>query len=151
MFSFADCFTATFPLTLGRYRQRAVWPTGIEDGWGEAKSWVLRLGEGLRGVSETGLGNQGLTACSSEDREGKGTYPVGFWRSVDASKGGGKGCRLEGQISSGMEVHMTRETQEWGSQEGEEYGRKGLSSGTCWWPLMVAFQRESGHKVSFHP
>lgn len=31
---------------------------------------------------------------------------MGFWRSVDAT-GDGKGCRLEGQISSGMEVPLT--------------------------------------------
>lgn len=54
-----------------------------------------------------GWGSRGLTTCSSEDREGKGTSLVGFWRSVDAIMGGGKGCRLEGQISTRMEVLMT--------------------------------------------
>ena len=66
------------------------------------------------------------STCSSKDREGKGTSLLeGFWRSVDAITGGGKGCRLEGQISSRMEVRMIRETQEGGSQEGEEDQRRG--------------------------
>ena len=73
-----------------------------------------------------GWGSRGLATCSGKDREGKGTSLLeGFWRSVDAITGGGKGCRLEGQISSSLEVRMIRETQEEGSQEGEEDQRRG--------------------------